>query len=176
MVFVGKPMLPKNIVWGLSMGPLILWLYIVNAVFVRAIDLELISFLVNAWQEPTFLNELLFAHQSQFTAVRATVRIYCLVCYFVLNQIWKDSREVNFDEVWNKVAMEPMPIVDAHHPEVLDVSEVILNIKWILICFLLPWNKPLSCFNRIHLYGAVVGRIATIFYFFHLGLILILVL
>jgi hypothetical protein len=56
-----------------------------NAVFVQTIDLILISFLVNVWQEPTFLYELLFAHLAQFTALRAAVRIYCLVCYFVLN-------------------------------------------------------------------------------------------
>jgi hypothetical protein len=50
------------------------------------------------------------------------------------------------------MAMDSMTVANTHHPEVLNVSEVIMYYKRILICFFLAWNKSLPCFNGIHLY------------------------
>ena len=42
-----------------------------------------------------------------------------------------------------------MSICNSHHPVIFDIRKVILNDKSILICFFLPWNVSLSCFDSI---------------------------
>jgi hypothetical protein len=57
------------------------------------------------------------------------------------------------------MSMHAMAIVDAHHPETLYVSQIILNVKGILICFFLAWNESLTSFYRVNLDRAYLAHL-----------------
>ena len=146
-----------------------------DTVLIQAVHFKLISFLVDVWKESAFLNKLLLPHLPKSILLGASVGVNCLIRYFVLDQVRQDFWQVHLYKVRDQVPVEAVAIIDAHHPEVLDVGKVVLDDKGILISFFLAGNEALSGFDRVDLNRTGVDVNITLL-FLRLSLILILFL
>lgn len=60
-----------------------------------------------------------------------------------MDRFVQDLRQVDLDEVGNKVSLQAMSIANAHHPEVIDSRKVVMHDERILIRLLLSRYETL---------------------------------